>query len=60
MGSILGIDVSKDCLDVVLLNGGRQKHKVFNNNAVGHKHLQNWLAAQRAGQLHACLEATGQ
>lgn len=60
MGSILGIDVSKDCLDVVLINGGRQLHKVFSNHAVGHKHLHNWLTSQRAGQVHACLEATGQ
>ena len=60
MGSILGIDVSKDSLDVVLINGGRQLHKVFSNHAVGHKHLQDWLTAQRAGQVHACLEATGQ
>ena len=60
MGSTLGIDVSKDSLDVVLINDGRQYHKVFSNNAVGHKHLCNWLIAQRTGQLHICLEATGQ
>ena len=60
MGSTLGIDVSKDSLDVVLVSVGQQYHKVFSNSAVGHKHLQNWLVAQRAGQLHACLEATGQ
>lgn len=60
MGSTLGIDVSKENLDVALINGGRPHHKVFSNNGVGHKHLQSWLAAQRAGQLHACLEATGQ
>jgi transposase len=60
MGSILGIDVSKDSLDVVFINGNRQIHQVFGNNSIGHKRLQNWLAAQRAGQVHACLEATGQ
>jgi transposase len=60
MGSTLGIDVSKGSLDVVLISDNRQVHKIFNNNSVGHKHLHNWLAAQRAGQLHACLEATGQ
>ena len=60
MQSILGIDVSKDNLDVVLMSNGRQVHKIFANNAVGHKYLHNWLAAQRSGQVHACLEATGQ
>jgi transposase len=60
MGSTLGIDVSKDKLDVVLINAGWQSHKVFSNNAVGHKRLHNWLVAQRVGQLHICLEATGQ
>jgi transposase len=60
MGSILGIDVSKESLDVVLISGSRQVHKVFSNHAGGHKHLQNWLAAQRAGPVPACLEATGQ
>jgi transposase len=60
MVNTLGIDVSKDSLDVVLMDGGRQLHKVFNNNGVGHKHLHNWLVAQRVGQLHVCLEATGQ
>jgi transposase len=60
MGNTLGIDVSKDSLDLVLINGSQQLHKVFSNHAVGHKHLHNWLVAQRAGQLHVCLEATGQ
>ena len=60
MDSTVGIDVSKDSLDVVLVNGNRQAHKVFSNHAVGHQHLENWLAGQRAGRSHACLEATGQ
>jgi transposase len=60
MSNTLGIDVSKDSLDVVLIDGSRQLHKVFSNNGVGHKHLHNWLVAQRVGQSHVCLEATGQ
>jgi len=60
MNSILGIDVSKESLDVVLLNEGWPMHKVFNNNPAGHTHLGHWLAAHRPGQLHACLESTGQ
>jgi transposase len=60
MESAVGIDVSKDSLDVVLINGGRQQHKIFANNAVGHNQLHNWLVAQGSGTVHACLEATGQ
>jgi transposase len=60
MQSVLGIDVSKDSLDVVLVRGERSEHKVFSNSGVGHKHLHNWLLAQQTGPVHACLEATGQ
>jgi transposase len=60
MESAVGIDVSKDSLDVVLINSGRQQHKIFANNAVGHNQLHNWLVAQRSGTVPVCLEATGQ
>lgn len=60
MGSVLGIDVSKASLDVVLITGSRPQHKVFKNEAQGIQRLQNWLAAQAVKQLHVCLEATGQ
>ena len=60
MKNVLGIDVSKDNLDVVLMIGGRQVHKVFTNSEVGHNHLHNWLITQRSGPVHVCLEATGQ
>ena len=53
MGSILGIDISKDSLDVVLISGNRQVHKVFNNNSVGHKHLHNWLVAHAGRHMPA-------
>ena len=60
MQSVLGIDVSKDSLDVVFMSEERQRHKVFSNDEVGHGHLHNWLVAQRPGSVHVCLEATGQ
>lgn len=60
MQSILGIDVSKDTLDVVLLMEQKQTHKVIHNNLEGFKQLDRWLISQQADQLHACLEATGQ
>ena len=60
MESVLGMDVSKDSLDVVLVSPGRQPHKIFANTAVGHHHLHDWLVAQQPGSVHVCLEATGQ
>jgi len=57
---ILGIDVSKDTLDVVLRDQDHSQHQVFPNKTVGYHHLSRWLAAQKAGIVHACLEATGQ
>lgn len=58
--SVLGIDVSKDTLDVVLLMNEEKQHQVFKNSRVGFSHLQNWLVGRRAGLAHVCLEATGQ
>jgi transposase len=56
----LGIDVSKDTLDVALVDqGAKPRHKVFPNNATGHAQLVSWLIEQKAGTVHACLEATG-
>ena len=57
---ILGIDVSKDTLDVVLRHQDQSQHQVFSNNAVGYARLTRWLIAHKAGAVHACLEATGQ
>jgi transposase len=58
--AVLGIDVSKDKLDVVLLQGeGRQQQQVA-NSASGHVRLVGWLRRAGVEELHACLEATGQ
>jgi transposase len=59
MQSILGIDVSKDKLDVVLISDRGQSHKIISNDPDGFRQLQHWLTKQQAGQVHACLEATG-
>lgn len=57
---VLGIDVSKNTLDVALLReGDKPRHKVFSNNAAGHAELLTWLSEQGAPVVHACLEATG-
>lgn len=60
MQSILGIDVSKASLDVVLLLEAKKVHAVFSNDQKGFKQLNRWLISQQAGEVHACLEATGQ
>jgi transposase len=60
MQSVLGIDVSKASLDVVLLLEAKKSHAVFSNDQKGFKQLDRWLKSQQAGEVHACLEATGQ
>lgn len=56
---ILGIDISKNKFDVALLRSGQYHSATFNNNAAGFVKLRKWFKKRRAGQLHACLEATG-
>ena len=61
MVNALGIDVAKDKLDVVLLNEASQEHGgVFANHLKGFQQLQHWLNKRVEGELHVCLEATGQ
>ena len=57
---VLGIDISKDKLDVMLVNGSNSAYACFNNQQAGFARLSNWLISRGAGQVHACLEATGQ
>jgi len=58
--SVVGIDVSKDTLDVFLLKEETNVYATFSNNQVGFARLTRWLISQGTGQVHACLEATGQ
>lgn len=58
--SALGIDVSKDTLDVVLLKEQNSVYANFSNNQVGFAKLARRLISQSSGQVHVCLEATGQ
>lgn len=61
MVSALGIDVAKDKLDVVLMRESQSECSgLFANSAKGFEQLQHWLHKRGAGDLHACLEATGQ
>jgi transposase len=57
---VLGIDVAKETLDTVLSDGIHMKHNQFQNIQKGYELLEEWLQKQRAYDVHACLEATGQ
>lgn len=60
MNHILGIDVSKDKVDVALSADNQAFVQAeFSNNASGHKMLNKWLTEQKVKTLHVCLEATG-
>ncbi|WP_205504648.1 IS110 family transposase [Rufibacter psychrotolerans] len=61
---ILGIDVSKDSLDVCLLdcNGGRQFDHKANNNPSGFRRMKAWLkqhGCEAGPETLACMEHTG-
>jgi len=57
---VLGIDVSKDKLDVALSNSDGFIQAVFSNDPLGHRRLIRWLSRHTRQQpVHACLEATG-
>jgi transposase len=60
MISYLGIDVSKDWLDMVLLREALPSEKGhFDNSQQGFRQLQHFLKKRKIKKLHACLEATG-
>jgi transposase len=55
----LGIDVSKDTLDVCLLHDGGPAAAAFPNSKAGWRSLRNWLKKRAKEPTHVCLEATG-
>lgn len=55
----LGIDISKDQLDVALLRDEKYLTAKFENSTGGFKKLFNWLKKQKAKQCPACMESTG-
>jgi transposase len=56
---VLGIDVGKRELHVVLLQGERSSSKSVPNSSAGSAQLQTWLKNRKVGCAHVCLEATG-
>jgi transposase len=58
--NVLGIDVSKGDLHVVLLDDdGQTAKRSFPNREVGFEQLARWLKNRRVDHVHACMEATG-
>lgn len=55
----LGIDISKDKLDVALYQEGAYRTATFANERDGYRRLANWLKKQKAKGSHVCIEATG-
>lgn len=57
--SVLGIDIAKESFEAALLTSGRTVTGSFPNSQAGFRRLLRWLTKHKAGELHACLEATG-
>lgn len=57
--SALGIDIARATFEVALRVERRDYRATFKNNDDGFGRLLRWLKKSRAGQLHACMEATG-
>lgn len=57
--AILGIDISKDTIDAVLLSEASEVWKKFPNNLKGCEQLKRWLKNRKAVDVHVCMEATG-
>lgn len=59
MSIYLGMDVSKETLDVCLLRGKDSEYAQVGNNRKGFNQLHHWLQKRKASSAHVCLEATG-
>ena len=57
--AVLGIDVSKDTLDVDCARGQRKQRRSLANSPEGWQELVDWLKTMGVKQAHVCLEATG-
>jgi transposase len=56
---VLGIDVSKNTIDVSMSGSNKVRARSFANSAEGWRHLLAWLISQKIQRVHACLESTG-
>jgi len=55
---ILGIDIAKRSMDVMLLKGKERLYAHFNNTPAGIAELLKWLRQEQVSELHVCMEAT--
>lgn len=55
----LGIDISKDKLDVALYQADSYQLATFSNDKDGCRRLNKWLKKHKAKAAHVCIEATG-
>ena len=55
----LGIDIAQNTFEVCLLQDKRSARGTFENSPAGFTKLDHWLKKHAAGEVHACLEATG-
>jgi len=55
----LGIDISKNKLDVALYRADRYKEACFSNDKDGYCRLSKWLKKLQAKEATVCIEATG-
>jgi transposase len=56
---VLGIDVSKNALDVSMSDCNKIRARSFVNSGHGWRHLLDWLVTHKIQRVHACLESTG-
>jgi transposase len=56
---VLGIDVSKNALDVSMSGCNKIRARSFVNSGHGWRHLLDWPVTQKIQRVHACLESTG-
>jgi transposase len=60
MAKVVGIDVSKDTLDVVVMDERQQTQAIqVDNDEQGYQALKGWLNKRQARGVAVCLEATG-
>ena len=59
MQSVIGIDVSKEKLDVCALFDGKIRKKIIENSVSGFKSLHVWIFKNNINNPHICMESTG-
>ena len=59
MQNVIGIDVSKEKLDICALFDGKTQKKIVDNSVSGFKSLRNWISKNNIDDPHFCMESTG-